>query len=68
LTTKIIDPMRLAMSEALKALDSIHRLIQQLGGLFLSFSVAFIVSVQLPKADLGATELKATYYQSWNPL
>jgi hypothetical protein len=64
LPTEIANPVRLAMSKMFEALDSIHRLIQQLCGLFLLFGMVFIVSVQLPEANLGATELKATYYQS----
>jgi hypothetical protein len=52
------------MSKTFKALDSIDCLIQELCGLFLSLNMTLVVSVQFPEADLGATELKATYYQS----
>jgi hypothetical protein len=59
LSTKIIDPVHLTMSEMFKALDSINHLIKELFGLFLSLSMVFIVSIQFPEASLSATELKA---------
>jgi hypothetical protein len=64
---EIVDPVCLAMSETFEALDSIHRLIQQLCGLFLSFGMMFVLPIQLPEARLRVTELKVTYHQSKVP-
>jgi hypothetical protein len=59
--------MSLAMNETFEALDSIHRLIQQLRGLLLPLEMTFVLPIQLPEASLRATELKATHHQSKIP-